>query len=103
MAWRRETGFIKIEQDGTKDYWYVLRTNDWTMDGLAGRGYADRLVTLCPAEDFGTALSHIVEAIVGKGVYDAIEIGFFSRIAEITMGMAPANEGVGGFEFPIAA
>lgn len=66
--------------------WAVERADDWHTDNRTGARYATELITYMQETGRHTPLlGHIVRDIMRHGVFGAVEVGFFHRLAgEVT-------------------
>lgn len=75
--------FVQVV-NGEKDYWATAEESGrWEEDNRVGREYADGLVSVCQEGQLGMALGYVTQAVVRKGRYGGIEVGFFNRLGEI--------------------
>jgi hypothetical protein len=66
-----------------RDWWAVEgRTGDYVADAGLGRSLADETVRALRATSNPAAFARIAEAIVQRGEFDGVEIGFFTGLAE---------------------
>lgn len=87
---RFDLPFVETQKT-IKNYWVGAdETGEWSTDNKVGRGYADALVATCRDEELGMVLSHVVSAMIKRGRYSGIEVGFFNRIGEIAS-LTPNN------------
>lgn len=63
-----------------RNSWNPVRTGDYGTDTAAGRRYADELLNFIRVKDCALAYGRVARAIVEGGVFEAVEIGFCSRI-----------------------
>ena len=63
------------------DLWAVRRTQDYARDTAAGRGYANELITYVRAHDALSLLVQVFKAIVSRGNWTGVEVGFFHVVA----------------------
>lgn len=76
--------FVSVE--GThKDLWAVQETGDTAADNATGREHALELVRYMRDNEAAPTLGHIVRAMVEKGRFGPIEIGFCQRIASAVL------------------
>lgn len=80
-------GFVgpKSGRPGELDLWLVQETGDWNRDNAQGRGFADQCVEHMRENDAPMVLGYVVEAMLHKGRYGGVEVGFFHRIAQIAI------------------
>lgn len=64
------------------DYWLPEITGDWRTDNDRGKRYADEMVSCISMHQNPTSLGHMVKAMIGKGSWSGVEVGFFHRISE---------------------
>lgn len=67
------------------DYWAPEVTDDWLVDNNRGKEYADEMISRLRAYGSPTCVGHIIKAMIGKGGYTGVEVGFFHRISEHLM------------------
>ena len=64
------------------DYWSPAISLDWSEANAIGRLYGDEAVTWLRTTGNPILLGHILRAIVGKGGFDGVEVGFAHRLSE---------------------
>lgn len=64
------------------DYWSPDITGDWVTDTAVGKEYADEAVRCIRNKQNPSALGHLIKAMIGKGGYTGVEVGFFHRMSE---------------------
>jgi hypothetical protein len=62
-----------------------VRTGDWSTDNRTGRHYAKNVVRFVCAGPRPTILGLMVKAMIEKGEFGGVEVGFFQEIAEMLM------------------
>lgn len=72
-----------------KNLWRPVRTGNYAEDTARGRRYADELLTYIRLKNCPMAFSQVARAMTQAGRYEAVEIGFCSRIG-IHLVVAPA-------------
>lgn len=70
-------GTLPLSETGE---WQPERSGDYQKDTASGRRYADNVLGLVDDRANPLIFGAVVKAIVQGGVYDAVEIGFCSRI-----------------------
>lgn len=65
--------------------WSPKECGDWAKDNATGRNYADELVGQMRDHNNPAMLAHIVTAISMRGIIGPVEVGFFTRIAVLTI------------------
>lgn len=68
------------QENGVDSYWEPDRRGDYGEACARGQDYADALLELIRDEEEPVLFGFVLQAIVAKGVYDAVEIGFFTRL-----------------------
>ena len=81
------SNWIEQREDGTFDYWAVDASGDWSADCKKGREVASTLMgVMYPLDEAGPPneilLGYVARAIIEKGRYSGVEVGFFQEIAE---------------------
>ena len=72
--------FVKAEK---KDWWAIeARTGDYVADAALGRSLADEVANVIRTTANPAAFVRIVEAIVKRGEFDGVEVGFFTGLSE---------------------
>ena len=74
-----DLSFISIS-DTEKDFWTPAATGNWAADNQTGRAAADELLAEMAGSGVPIALSSVAQAIVAKGAWTGVEVGFFTRI-----------------------
>lgn len=65
---------------GKKNLWSPRRTGNYADDTAMGRQYADELLAHMRLKECPLAFGQVMRAITESGTYDAVEIGFCSRL-----------------------
>lgn len=65
--------------------WSPSECGDWAKDNETGRAYADELVSRMTDKANPAMLVHVVTAISMRGIIGPVEVGFFNRIAVLTI------------------
>ena len=60
----------------------VTESGDYGADCLAGRDQAARALNYMNANSCPTMLGHLVEAMIARGRFSGLEVGFFQAISE---------------------
>lgn len=71
--------FVK-EEPGTVNFWSPTRSDNYEQDCRTGRAYAEELLAYLGKSQDATIFGSIVRAIAKQGQYEAVEIGFCSRL-----------------------
>ena len=71
--------------DGKICYWAVEGSGEWGADNATGRGHADALIADMKATDFPGTLAHVVHAMIDRGTFGGVEVGFLNQIAQRTL------------------
>lgn len=82
-----DLSFVESKQN----LWAPTRTGDYAVDVEHGRRCADELLTYMRIKEDALPYSQVTRAITEGGKYDAVEIGFCSRIG-ILLFVGPAQE-----------
>lgn len=82
------------------DYWSPEITGEWGADTARGKGYADEAVACIKRHNNPTAFGHVIKAMIGKGSWSGVEVGFFHRFCEHLIGESPEWIDEGGTERP---
>jgi len=64
------------------DYWSPKISDDWHDDTVRGRAYADEVIAFIREHRNPTILGHVIKAMIGKGGYTGVEVGFFHRLSD---------------------
>ena len=64
------------------DYWSPEITGEWGTDTARGKDYADEAVACIRRHNNPTAFGHVIKAMIGKGSWSGVEVGFFHRFCE---------------------
>ncbi len=81
---------------GALDLWSPADAGSYRQGNDIGRSRADELVQYMRDNQAPMVLGHVVQAIVARGEYGAIEIGFFNQLGLIAM-----SGGAGKFPRPL--
>ena len=76
----RQLSFV----DGA-DLWSVNPTGNWGADCETGRKCANTLMDLMSVEQAPNLLGSVTEAMIKKGAYGGIEVGFLQAIGELVV------------------
>lgn len=76
--------FVRLDDAGqVVDWWLIEETGDWSKDNQTGRDAAESLMRMMFFTDAPVYLGYVVKAIIAKGRYGGIEVGFFTAFAEL--------------------
>ena len=64
------------------DYWSPAIISDWPEANAIGSLYGEEAVTWLRTTGNPILLGHILKAIVGKGAFGGVEVGFAHRLSE---------------------
>lgn len=64
------------------NYQAPASSGDWAKDNAIGRDFADETVLAIAEKDAPFILGHTVKAMIKKGDYNGVEVGFFNRLSE---------------------
>lgn len=67
-----------------QDYWPLPETGDWSADCATGRAAAADLCRVMYFQDATPLLGFVVKAMIEKGRFGGVEVGFCQVIAEAT-------------------
>ncbi|MBN8849946.1 MULTISPECIES: hypothetical protein [unclassified Sphingomonas] len=70
---------VCFDENGT---WSPNRSGGYAKNCARGRDIADSLIAIIQENGFTPQLGHTMHAIAEAGVFEGVEIGFCSRIAE---------------------
>ncbi len=60
---------------------YPSEDPDWSLSNQKGREYADRVVEMMNDENNPTTLGRVAKAMIERGRYGGVEVGFFTMLA----------------------
>lgn len=86
--------FITYTSNGSiEDIWTPDHdVTNYAHGNFIGRKRAEELIQYMSDNRCPVMLGHICEAIIKKGIYGALEIGFFNAISQATTGRQPSME-----------
>lgn len=64
------------------DHWSPEVTDDWGVDTAQGKVYADEAIAFIRVKQNPTVIGHVIKAMIGRGAWTGVEVGFFHRISE---------------------
>lgn len=76
------------------DQWSPKITGNWATDTALGKIYADEAVAHILGQNNPTTLGHTIKAMIGKGSWSGVEVGFFHRFSEYLLFYLPSNCGL---------
>lgn len=79
-----DLSFVSVT-DTAKDFWTIKATGDWGADNQTGKAAADELLAEMAGSGVPITLSSVARAIVEKGAWTGVEVGFFTRIGAHTI------------------
>ena len=88
MVTQQTLGTLSFAQssEGGKVILWSDGKSDGYVDGCReGRGRATEVLDMIRAHHMPSLLGNVVDAIVARGRYGAVEVGFFQQIAEAAM------------------
>lgn len=65
-----------------EDYWTITDTGEWAADCTAGRAAAAELMRVMHFQDAPMLLGHVIKAMMARGRWSGVEVGFAHAIAE---------------------
>jgi len=81
-----------VYQDGTSTcFWRPDRDGEYAEQNARGRAYALELQCFMHASGNAQLFGSVIRAIVGGGIYGAVEIGFCSIIGSQLFAQKPVN------------
>jgi hypothetical protein len=84
--------FVTRDSGGNLELWPDEGSDISYAEGtLVGAARAEEVITFMVRNDAAHILGFISEAIVKRGRFDAIEVGFYNRVAFTTMAMGGNN------------
>ena len=77
-----ETKYAALSFASGADLWAIEATGDYAADNAAGRAAAAELTRVMFFSDAPFLLGHVVKAMIAKGRFGGVEIGFCHAVAE---------------------
>lgn len=69
-----------------EDFWADVSTGNWATDCLKGRQRAELFTgNLRHRDDIHPYFIQSMKAMMGKGVFGGVEVGFFQRLMELAL------------------
>jgi len=72
---------VNCKTDGSPDLWTPVAVGNWKTDNETGVRHADDVIDRMQQQDHPFLLGHTVKAMIEKGVYGGVEVGFFNHLA----------------------
>lgn len=67
------------------DLWNPRASGNWSADNELGRALAGELIHYMRERNAPTVLGHVIQAMIGKGNFSGVEVGFANEIALLAM------------------
>lgn len=74
--------FVAQSMSGGMDMWSPEVSGNWGVDNRVGRKYASELLVYVQKKNDPTLLGRVMMAMIGRGDYGGVEVGFFQQISE---------------------
>lgn len=77
-----ESAYAVLPFADGQDYWPLAESGDWSADNRTGRQAAADLLRVMTFQDAPPLLGFVVKAVMAKGRFGGVEVGFCQAIAE---------------------
>lgn len=77
-----ELGFVETHGGHPTSMWSPNASGNYSLDNKIGRTHADQCVDLMRRQNNPALLGQVVRAMVDKGRFGGVEVGFMNRVAD---------------------